>query len=63
MMSCARAVLISRAVVVNLFGQQVFRHAVVTVLSSLAIPPQTLVGNLVMSRKQLLCQAGITAGA
>jgi hypothetical protein len=44
MMSCARAVLISPAVVVNLFGQQVFRHAVVTVLSSLAIAPQTLVG-------------------
>ena len=44
MMSCARAVLISRAVVVNLFGQQVFMHAVVTVLSSLAIPPQSLVG-------------------
>ena len=33
------SVLINRAVVVNLYVQQVLRHAVVTVLSSLAIPP------------------------
>jgi hypothetical protein len=43
------SVLINRAVVVNLYVQQILRHAVVTLLSSLVIPPQTLVGNLVVN--------------
>ncbi len=45
------SVLINRAVVVNLYVQQVLRHAVVTLLSSLVIPPQTLVGNLVVNHE------------
>lgn len=43
--------LINRAAVVNLYVQQVLRHAVVTLLSSLVIPPQTLVGNLVVNHE------------
>ena len=45
------SVLINRAVVGNLYVQQVLRHAVVTVLSSLVIPSQTLVGNLVVNHE------------
>jgi hypothetical protein len=48
-------VLISRTVVIDQLVQQVFRHAVVTVLSSLTIPMQTLVGDLVVSCNAL-CQ-------
>ena len=53
------SVLINRAVVVNLYVQQVLRHAVVTLLSSLVIPPQALVGNLVVNMSRCFFQAGI----
>ena len=55
------SVLINRAVVVNLYVQQVLRHAVVTLLSSLVIPPQTLIGNLVVNHESLLGQPDIAA--
>ena len=45
------SVLINRAIVVNLYVQQVLRHAVMTVLSSLVIPPQALVGNLAVNHE------------
>lgn len=52
LMSCARvSVHINRAAVGNRYVQQVLRHAIVTVLSSLVIPPQTLVGNLVVNHE------------
>jgi hypothetical protein len=44
-------VFINRPVVVNQHVQQVLRHAVATVLSSLVIPPQTLIGDLAVNHE------------